>query len=87
MTMQRRFTLTEVSKVTGVDQSTVVTFIQREWISPVAEQELDEEDVARIELIHELREKFGANDEAIPVILHLVDQLYFLRNQIRKAKP
>ena len=86
MTLHRRFTLTEVSEVTGVDQPTVITFIQREWICPVAEQELDEEDVARIQLIRELRENFGANDEAIPVILHLLDQLYYLRNQVRKTK-
>jgi chaperone modulatory protein CbpM len=35
----------------------------------------DEEDLARIRLIYELQMDMGVNDEAIPVILHLVDQL------------
>ena len=38
----------------------------------------DEEDVCRILLIHDLKDKFGVNDEAVPVILHLVDQLNFI---------
>lgn len=40
---------------------------------------LDEEDLARAKLIRELQEVFGVNDEAIPIILHLLDQLYFLK--------
>ena len=88
--VRRRLSLTEVSEITGVDRSTVITFIEREWICPVAplpsvrEVELDQEDLARIHLIQELRSDFGANDEAIPLILHLVDQLYWLEDQVKK---
>jgi chaperone modulatory protein CbpM len=70
--------------MTGVDRSTLLQLIQLEWICPVATDELDQEDVARIHLIQELRSSFGVNEEAIPLILHLVDQLYFLRNQMKK---
>ena len=82
----RRMSLTEVSQITGVDRSTVITFIQREWIYPAAEGELDQEDLARIYLILELRNSFGANDEAIPIILHLMDQLYYLRSHLEDNK-
>ena len=62
----------------------MVALIEREWVSPAAPDSLDEEDIARIHLIQELRIDFGANDEAIPIILHLMDQLYYLRLQMRK---
>lgn len=40
---------------------------------------LDEEDLARIMLIKELQENLGVNDEGVPIILYLVDQLHHLR--------
>lgn len=83
-TVRKTFSVTEVSEITGVDRSTVVAFIQREWICPVTTDEIDQEDIARIHLIEELRGSLGANDEAIPLILHLMDQLYYLRHQMRK---
>ena len=82
---QRRFSLTEVYEITGVDRPTLTAFVQREWIYPAGEEEFDQEDVARVRLIQELRDNFGANDEAIPLILHLMDQLYYLRHQVREA--
>jgi chaperone modulatory protein CbpM len=84
--MRKTFSLAEASELTGVDHSMVVIFIQREWICPVTAEEIDDEDIARIHLIEELRNNFGANDEAISLILHLMDQLYYLRHQILKAK-
>lgn len=80
---QARFSLTEVAQSTGVDGQTVIHFIQHEWIRPVARDEFDEEDIARIHLIEDLRRNFGANDEAIPLILHLMDQLYYIRHRLR----
>lgn len=77
--------LIEASALTGIDQPTLVMFIQREWICPQCEDELDEEDIARIQLVKELRSTFDANDDAISLILHLMDQLYYLRAQMRKS--
>ena len=36
---------------------------------------VDEEDLARICLIKQIQEEFGVNDESIPIILHLIDQV------------
>ena len=83
-TGRKALSLAEVSEITGIDRTTVIAFIEREWISPVTQDEIDHEDIARIHLITELRGNFGANDAAIPVILHLLDQLYHLRHQLEK---
>lgn len=78
------FKLTEVTEITGIEGSALVSFIRREWISPVSKNQIDHEDLARIRLILELREDFGANDEAIPLILHLMDQLYSIRHRLKQ---
>jgi chaperone modulatory protein CbpM len=41
-------------------------------------------DLARAQLIHDLREDFGVNDEAVSVILHLVDQMHGLRRSMQE---
>ncbi len=87
MTGARRIcTVVEVARSTGLDAERIDSFIAREWISPCTEEPhgLDEEDVARAQLIEELQRDFGANDEAVPLILHLLDQLHYLRRRLRQ---
>lgn len=67
---------------------TVYLYIERQWISPRRPDiheisELDEEDLARIQLIQELQEDLGVNDDAIPIILSLIDQIHHLRFEVR----
>jgi chaperone modulatory protein CbpM len=93
MINRKTFTLVEASKLCGLDQTTLISYIKEEWISPQgASQEptselkllLDEEDVARAYLIQELKKDFGVNPESISIILNLLDQLHGLRNQIHR---
>jgi chaperone modulatory protein CbpM len=42
----------------------------------------DEADVARVRLIAELRNDLGVNEDAIPVVLRLLDQVYSLRRAL-----
>jgi chaperone modulatory protein CbpM len=74
------FELREASIHCGINQEIIKQFIQYEWISPVdpSELKLDEEDIARILLIWELKQELGVNDEAVPIILHLIDELNHL---------
>jgi chaperone modulatory protein CbpM len=76
--MKLRRKLTDAAECCGVQPEVIVRFIKYEWIAPVdAENEmLDEEDVARARLILQLQREFGVNDEAVPIILHLIDQLH-----------
>ena len=60
-------------------------WVEAGWLIP---DEIDtgrrysEVDLARAQLIRDLRE-LGVNNEAIPVILDLVDQIYGLRRALR----
>jgi len=69
-----------------LDHGLLVEFIEHRWIEPSqgAGGSLDDEDLARARLIMELRRDFGVNDEAIPIILHLVDELHALRRWARR---
>jgi chaperone modulatory protein CbpM len=77
------FSLVETANFTGLDKEEIGGWIAKEWVTPTLGNALDEEDIARLQLIHQLLYDFGSNEEAIPLILHLVDQLYYLRNQLR----
>ena len=73
-------------EICGVERELIIRFIEEDWVHP-ADQEslgLDEEDLARIRLIKELREDFGVNDEGISIILPLIDQLNRIQLEIRK---
>ncbi len=41
-------------------------------------------DVARIRLIRELRDDLQVNEEALPIVLSLLDQLYEVRRRMRE---
>jgi chaperone modulatory protein CbpM len=80
MKLQIRKPIHEVSEYCGISSNTIVHFIEEEWIHPIdAELKmLDEDDVRRILLIQDLQDRFGVNDEGVPLILHLIDQLDFI---------
>jgi chaperone modulatory protein CbpM len=40
-------------------------------------------DLARAQLIRDLREDLGVNDEGVAVILHLLDQMHGLRGSMQ----
>jgi chaperone modulatory protein CbpM len=77
MTLHFRFRLEEAAQKSGVAPDLILLFVSRTWIKPLdpARQLFDEEDVARIQLIHELQDRMGVNDDSVPVIMHLIDQL------------
>jgi chaperone modulatory protein CbpM len=67
------------------------------WIIPPQrepEVAFSDVDLARAELIRDLRDDLGVNDEGISVILHLLDQVHGLRrsmqhllNEMRPGRP
>lgn len=78
-------TLEEVEVRTELDRSEIHRFIQQSWILPEQEDGLyffDEADVARLRLIVELRGDLEVNDEAVPIILQLLDQVHALRHAV-----
>lgn len=57
-------------------------WIEQKWVLPTEEDGrflFNEADRARIDLIIELRRDLAINDEAMPVVLQLLDQVYAMR--------
>ena len=81
-----KFTLIEVSNLTGLEITQISSWITKEWVSPVESETWDQEDIARLHLVEELQNDFGANEESIPLLLHLIDQLCYAQEQLRQLK-
>jgi chaperone modulatory protein CbpM len=78
------YEITEIIELYQLNEIFIYECIEREWIIPSNTEEtlLDQEDIARILLIKDLKEEFGVNDESIPIILHLIDQIHSLKSQL-----
>ena len=82
-----RFRSKDAALRLGVQEKTILHFIEEQWIIPTDPQKpLDIEDLARAQLIRELQEDFGVNEEAIPIILRLIDQVLFLEAELQKKR-
>jgi chaperone modulatory protein CbpM len=71
---------------TRLEHRSLETFIAAGWIiPPQTEPELmfSDVDLARAQLIRDLREDLGVNDEGVSVILHLIDQMHGLRRTMQ----
>ena len=88
MAKQQYYKITEVVEYFSINKTLITHRIEQEWIDPVdpETQKLDQEDISRINFIQELQEHMGVNDEAVPIILHLVDQINVLRLKIESQK-
>ncbi|NHN85612.1 hypothetical protein GOB93_13315 [Acetobacter musti] len=64
----------------------IATWVERDWLRADGApghylfQEMDE---VRAKLILELRDDLGVDEDALPVVLSLLDQLYAARRQMR----
>ncbi len=68
-----------------LEATTLEAWIEAGWLLPRDSGEagpFSEIDLARVQLIRDLRE-LGVNEEGIPVILDLIDQLHGLRGVLR----
>jgi len=72
---------------TGLDRARLKAWIEAGWICPDSaaseHAQLSEIDLARAQLICDLQDDLGVNDEGVEVILDLLDQLYGLRQAVR----
>jgi chaperone modulatory protein CbpM len=71
----------------GVQQDELLTWIERRWVLPLNESGayvFAESDVARVQMICDLRRDLAIDEEAMSVVLDLVDKLYALRRQMRE---
>jgi chaperone modulatory protein CbpM len=74
-------------RVRGLDRHELIRWVENRWVLPERRGEtwiFHEVDVARVELILEIRHEFAIDDEALPLVLGLLDQVYDLRRQLRR---
>jgi chaperone modulatory protein CbpM len=76
--------LDKVCEESGVKRDVFLRYVQREWIRSSPSSEWEDEDIRRAHLIVELQNDFGVNDEAVPIILHLLDQLHAMHRVLRR---
>jgi chaperone modulatory protein CbpM len=78
--------IAEFTTRSQIDGRTVQAWIEAEWLRPEGTGEscdFSEIDLARARLIADLRGDLGLNDDAIPVVLALIDQIHGLRRVVR----
>ena len=71
----------------GLERRELSRWVENRWVLPERHAEtwvFHEVDVARIELILEIRRDFAIDDEAMELVLRLLDQVYGLRRQMRR---
>jgi chaperone modulatory protein CbpM len=72
----------------GLSHVELVNWVERGWVLPDAAEAgfvFHEIDVARVRLIHDLRRGMGVDEDAIPLVLSLLDQVYELRSRMKSV--
>ncbi len=70
-----------------LDVKILEAWVEAGWLLPRHEgdaRRFGEIDLARAQLIRDLKHDLGINDEGIPVVLDLVDQIHGLRHALRE---
>ena len=80
-------TLSEVVMLVGrVDRVELMQWIEAGWVTPERpepeEPRFSDLDVARVCLICDLRHDLAVEEETMPLVLSLLDQIYALRRQM-----
>ncbi len=82
-------TLDAVVVVAGLDRAEVEGWIAQDLVRPAQEGGawlFRDIDVARLQLIQELRHELQLEENALPVVLRLMDQLYDARRRLRRLR-
>ena len=78
-------TVQTLSRTVGVAEAEITRWVELAWLRPDGSPggwTFHEVDVARVRLIAELRE-LRMDEDAMPVVLSLLDQLYATRRRMR----
>jgi chaperone modulatory protein CbpM len=76
-----------VAEFSGLQREDLERWIANAWVRPdrrAGRYVFQEIDVARVRLIRQLRDEMAVNEEALPIVLSLLDQVYDLRRRLRE---
>lgn len=79
----------EILRIHRLQRVELQAWIEQRWVRPRTTPQgpvFDEADEARITLIRELRQEFLCNDDALDVVLSLLDQLYAARRVLKRLE-
>src|SRR5215510_11623391 len=79
--MRRR--LDEILTEVAMSRQEIEYCLSESWVLPERQGEelaFDEVDLARLRLIAELKHDFAVNNEAVPLVLRLIDELHLLHH-------
>jgi len=79
--------LAEVLTLCGLDRAELTQWIERRWVLPLVSDGdylFSEADLARVQMIAEFRNDLALDDEVLPAVLGLVDQLHATRRRFRQ---
>jgi chaperone modulatory protein CbpM len=82
-------TIEDVLRIHRLSRVELESWVEQRWVRPRPTGDalvFDEVDEARIALIVELRSEFMVNDEALGVVLSLLDQLYAARRILKSVE-
>ncbi len=82
----RRSETQVVAEVEEITLRRLRLWVRNGWVLPdqgPGEPHYDELDVARVRLVCELKDRMNLNDDAVPVVLSLLDQLYGMRRDFK----
>lgn len=74
--------------VSGLERAELARWVDDRWVRPERAGDgyrFRAVDVARVRLIFEMRRDLGIDEEALPVVLSLLDQVYGLRHRLRQV--
>lgn len=74
-------------RIHGLQRADLERWISHDWVRPGGEPGhplFQDIDVARVALIRDLRDEMQVGEEAMPVVLRLLDQLYSERRRLRR---
>jgi chaperone modulatory protein CbpM len=80
-------TFEQVVAEIGIDGADLKIWVEQRWVLPTRQAErlmFDDADMARVRLIRELRSDLLVNEEAMPVVLSLLDQIHALRRALAR---
>ncbi|MCJ9428816.1 chaperone modulator CbpM [Kordiimonas marina] len=75
-----------IARVRGLTRSELHLCIERGWVKPALSPEgqcFNEIDIARLDFIRHLQADLAANEEAVPFVLSLIDQVHGLRHALK----
>ena len=75
-----------VAQFPDLGEAELLDWIQRGWVRAERQEPdwlFEDIDVVRVRLVYDVRYVMGVTDDAMPLVLSLLDQVYGLRAQMR----